>query len=281
MAGIKTKASTRRKAFNVIVFACAVGMATLILAAAALFAGLGAALLLLCVLLWIALWRLSRRAGRGQAFSADQVTVIRNGYESIIAMLADAVVNRDAVTAAHARRLSRVASVVAWEMGLRKQDVIAIETAATLHDIGKLGIAESVLSAPGPLTEEQWAEMRRHPQVGYEVLHEVPSLSGAAEIVQSHHERFDGSGYSGGLKAQDIPICARVYAVADAYAAMTSDRPYRKARPHAQAVKEITQNAGTQFDPEVVRAFIRAEKKGLFSAKSSETAGRATVAAEV
>jgi HD-GYP domain-containing protein (c-di-GMP phosphodiesterase class II) len=281
MAGSRTQASTRRKVFNLIIFAYTVAMATFILAAATLFVGLGATLLSLCFLLWIALWRLSRRAGRGQAFSADQVTDIRNGYESIIALLADAVVHRDAVTAAHARRLSRVASVVAWEMGLRKQDVIAIEKAATLHDIGKLGIAGSVLSAPGPLTEEQWAEMRRHPQVGYEALRGIPSLSGAAEIVHSHHERFDGSGYSGGLKAQDIPICARLYAVADAYAAMTSDRPYRKARPHAQAVNEITQNAGTQFDPEVVRAFIRAEKKGLFSARTSESPGRAPVAAEV
>jgi len=153
--------------------------------------------------------------------------------------------------------------MVAWQMGLRKEEVRQIEKAAILHDIGKIGVADAVLAKPGPLDDTEWAEMRRHPELGCRMLQGIDFLRDAAEIVHSHHEHYDGSGYPRGLKGDKIPLGARIFAVVDAYDAMTSYRPYRKARPHRKAVEEIVRNSGIQFDPDVVRAFLEAEKRGL------------------
>lgn len=128
---------------------------------------------------------------------------------------------------------------------------------AILHDIGKIGIPDHVFKKPGSLTEEEWSLMRKHPELGYKILKGIPFLNPALDTVRYHHERFDGAGYPSKLVGHDIPLSARIFAVADTYDAMTSDRPYRKALSHQAAVSEISQLQNTQFDPIVVAAFLR------------------------
>ncbi len=132
-----------------------------------------------------------------------------------------------------------------------------ISRGALLHDIGKIGVADSILLKPGKLNEAEWREMKRHPVIGFEMLKGFEFLQRAARMVLYHHERYDGSGYPHGLRATGIPLEARIFAVTDAYDAITSDRPYRRALPPSVAVSEITDNSGTQFDPSVVEAFLR------------------------
>ena len=115
---------------------------------------------------------------------------------------------------------------------------------------------EAVLCKPGPLDEAEWTVMREHPSIGAQIVSPIRFLAGAVEIVQSHHERWDGGGYPKGLRADEIPLAARVFAIADSFDAMTSDRPYRVAMPVEQALEEVREGAGTQFDPTVVRAFL-------------------------
>jgi HD-GYP domain-containing protein (c-di-GMP phosphodiesterase class II) len=206
----------------------------------------------------------------------NQTEELKNSYDSIVAVLCAALDLRDNVTHGHAQRVSEIASVVAWQMGLRKEDVRRIEKAAILHDIGKIGVADAVLGKPGPLTENEWGEMKRHPELGYRMLQGIDYLRDAAEVVYAHHERYDGSGYPRGLKGDEIPTGARIFAVVDAYEAMTSHRPYRKALPHRQAIEEIVRNANSQFDPEVVRAFLDAEKRGLLDNESKPGDGKAS-----
>ena len=130
---------------------------------------------------------------------------------------------------------------------------------ALLHDIGKMGIPDAILLKDGPLTEAEWEEMRTHPDKGYHIVSQVPGMREAAEIVRSHEERFDGSGYPRGLSGEAIPWGARLFAVIDTLDAMTSDRPYRKALSFDVAKTEILQMAGTQFDPDAVEVFLEAE----------------------
>ncbi len=137
-----------------------------------------------------------------------------------------------------------------------------------------------MLSKPGPLDDSEWAEMKRHPELGHEILIEIDFLRDAADVVYSHHERFDGSGYPRGLTGEEIPLGARIFAVADAYSAMTSHRPYRKAMPHQRAIDEIVRNSGSQFDPDVVRAFLDAEKRGLLEDDRRESHRGRTAAPE-
>ncbi len=126
-----------------------------------------------------------------------------------------------------------------------------------LHDIGKVGIPESVLCKPGPLTDDEWTIMRAHPAIGAQIVEPIRFLQGAVEIVFTHHERWDGAGYPTGLVGEQIPLAARVFAVADSFDAMTSDRPYRSALSFDQALEEIRRGAGTQFDPTVVEVVLR------------------------
>ena len=206
---------------------------------------------------------LRRFIRRQQADLQGRKDELKSGYDSIVAVLCAALDLRDNVTHGHAKRVSELASVVAWQMGLRKEHLRQIEKAAILHDIGKIGVADAVLSKAGPLDEIEWEEMKRHPELGYQILNGIDFLRDAAEVVYAHHERSDGTGYPRGLKGDEIPMGARIFAVVDAYDAMTSHRPYRKAQPHQKAIGEIIRNSGTQFDPEVVRAFMEAEKRGF------------------
>ena len=131
------------------------------------------------------------------------------------------------------------------------------------HDIGKHKVLDPILSKAGPLTGSEWEEIRRHPEPAYHILREIDFLSDVAEILYAHHERYDGRGYPRGLKGEESPLGARILAVAEAYVAMTSHRPYRATRSHGQAVEELMRNSGTQFDARVVEAFVQANERGL------------------
>jgi response regulator RpfG family c-di-GMP phosphodiesterase len=164
---------------------------------------------------------------------------------------------RDSETQWHSRRVGRYARRLAQELGIRGRELDDIERGAMLHDIGKIGVRDAVLLKPGPLDEAEWAEMRRHPALGHEILKGIAFLARARLIPLHHQERYDGTGYPQGLRAGEICIGARVFSVVDTYDAITNDRPYRKCRTYEVARAEIVKCVGTQFDPEVVQAWLR------------------------
>jgi HD-GYP domain-containing protein (c-di-GMP phosphodiesterase class II) len=153
-----------------------------------------------------------------------------------------------------------------------------VHAAALLHDIGKVAVSDVILQKPAPLDESEWALMREHPVIGERILRAVPGLGTVARIVRHEHERWDGSGYPDGLAGEAIPVGARIILACDAYHAMTSDRPYRKAMPHAEAIRELGRGAGTQFDPQVTEVLIGC----LYSQRqmgAARTAGELSAAA--
>lgn len=171
-------------------------------------------------------------------------------------VLGSALDLRDNETAGHCQRVTRYSLELAKVMGCSGTEFTEIARGAYLHDIGKIGISDSILRKPGPLTHRERAVMESHARIGYELVRRVSFLAGAAEIVLTHHERFDGTGYPQGLVGHEIPLGARIFAVADTFDAMTSDRPYRRALQFAIARDEILRESGRQFDPEVVDAFL-------------------------
>jgi diguanylate cyclase (GGDEF)-like protein/putative nucleotidyltransferase with HDIG domain len=170
-------------------------------------------------------------------------------------LLAETLDLRDVGTARHSQTVGRYAEGIARTLGLPDDRVERIRAAGVLHDIGKLGVADAVLKKPGPLTDEEWTEMRRHPELGARILDHA-NLRDISGWVLAHHERMDGFGYPNGLTGEQIPLEARILAVADAYEAMTADRAYRAALGHDAAQAELRAGAGTQFDPRVVEAFL-------------------------
>jgi putative nucleotidyltransferase with HDIG domain len=183
---------------------------------------------------------------------------LKETYDATLEALAAALDARDRDTGGHSSRVSVYTMDMARRLGIREGSAewLDIERASLLHDVGKIGVPDSILNKPGPLTAEEWQEMRKHPAIGYEMLRDVKFLTVAAEIVYSHHERYDGKGYPKGLKDDEIPLGSRIFAVADAFDAMTSDRPYRRALDWRKAREEILTNSGVQFDPKVVEAFL-------------------------
>ncbi|GAB4246293.1 MAG: response regulator [Acidobacteriota bacterium] len=163
---------------------------------------------------------------------------------------------RESETRHHSLRVQALTVRLAREFTLSDEEMEGIARGSLLHDIGKIGISDSILLKPGKLTEEEWLEMRKHPVLGYEILRGIDYLEPAAELVLRHHERWDGSGYPDGLREFDIPFSARLFAVIDSYDAMTSNRPYRKARPPAAARRELAELAGKLYDPQAVEAFL-------------------------
>ena len=145
---------------------------------------------------------------------------------------------------------------VAQALALNPDEVERVETAALLHDIGKVGIPDSILHKNGPLDDDEWALMKEHPVIGERILRAIPGLGGVARIVRHEHERWDGEGYPDGISGDTIPIGSRIILACDAYHAMTSDRPYRQAMSHGDALRELRKSAGTQFDPQVVEALL-------------------------
>lgn len=173
--------------------------------------------------------------------------------------LGEAVDVKDHYTRSHSQVVAEVANLCARLMGLSETLCEEIHLAGHLHDIGKIGISDRVLRAAGPLSQDGWQEIRRHPVLGYEILRHVPILErpgGVAEMVLYHHERYDGTGYPFGLGQKEIPLGARIIAVADAFSAMADDRVYRKGLAMADIFLELKRCAGSQFDPQVVEAFL-------------------------
>jgi putative nucleotidyltransferase with HDIG domain len=177
-------------------------------------------------------------------------------YTQTLWSLVAALDAREHETNDHSQRVVRYSLAMARRLGLPARDLPDLGRGALLHDIGKIGIPDSILLKPGKLDEDEWREMRRHPQIGYEILRSIHFLDTSAEMVLSHQERWDGGGYPRGLAGEEIPIAARVFAIADTYDAMTSDRPYRKALPATAAREEIERCAGTQFDRTCAEAFL-------------------------
>lgn len=163
----------------------------------------------------------------------------------------------------HSDEVAVVAHSMALAMGLPPQAADLVHIAGHLHDIGKIGVPDAVLTKPGPLTREEWAQMRRHPEIGAAILRPVQTMRemGVPEIVHSHHERYDGQGYPRGLRNRAIPLGARLIAVADTLSAMLQHRPYRGAKKFEEACAEIGKCSGTQFDPRVVEAFMSVRDK--------------------
>ncbi len=173
-----------------------------------------------------------------------------------VSVVMDALFEKDERESLHSRRVSDICAAIASELGFDNDRINKIRISGLIHDIGKIGIDEKILSKPGKLNGAEWEEIKRHPEAGYRILSSVSEFSELAESVLSHHERWDGMGYPRGLRGEDISIEARIIALADAFDAMTQDRSYRKAMSCAQALEEIKNNAGVQFDPMITDIFV-------------------------
>jgi putative nucleotidyltransferase with HDIG domain len=198
-----------------------------------------------------------QKANRDILAMADQ---LRETYDGTLEALVSALDARDRETKGHSLRVAKYMMEIAYHMGIEPgtDEWVDMQRGGLLHDIGKIGVSDTILHKPGPLTEDEWTDMRRHPRIGHDMIREIPFLSGAARIVLAHHERFDGKGYPNGLKADEIPLGARIFVLADTFDAMTSDRPYRKALSAEVSREEIIRCSGTQFDPRCVQAFLLA-----------------------
>jgi cyclic di-GMP phosphodiesterase len=177
-------------------------------------------------------------------------------YDETLEALGAALDLRDNETAGHSQRVSHYCMEMAKAMGVKPERLKHIERGSYLHDIGKIGIPDAILLKPGKLTPEEKQIMESHARIGYDLVSRIAFLAPAAEIVLTHQERFDGTGYPQGLLGEEIPLGARIFAVADTLDAMTSDRPYRRALPFSKAHEEIKSEAGRQFDPTVVKTFL-------------------------
>lgn len=182
---------------------------------------------------------------------------LEDAYRSTLKALTAALETRDLETHGHSERVVTYSLRLGREYGLDATRMKSLEFGSLLHDIGKIGVPDLILRKPAKLTEEEWVLMREHPTHGQQILKGIEFLEGAARVVAQHHEKWDGSGYPLGLKGEEIDLCARIFSVADAFDAMTSDRVYRKGKPYSDAAKELDDWAGRQFDPKVVEAFHR------------------------
>jgi diguanylate cyclase (GGDEF)-like protein/putative nucleotidyltransferase with HDIG domain len=191
--------------------------------------------------------------GRTEIRPADADGVLA---EDTIAGLAEALLERDRYTGEHSEVVAELAAQVARSLGLGEREVERVRAAALLHDIGKVGIPDDILHKARDLSEAEWHTMREHPVIGERIVRTIPGLGPVARIIRHEHERFDGSGYPDGLTGAEIPIGARIILACDAYHAMTSDRPYRQAMSHGQAIRELAEGAGSQFDPQVTEVLI-------------------------
>lgn len=175
-----------------------------------------------------------------------------------LTMLAKIIDEEDTYTRGHCDKVMKYSLKICRRLKLSAKDREIIKTASLLHDIGKVGVDLTIISKRGKLTERDWQEIKRHPEIGANILSEAGFYEEIVAIIKYHHERFNGGGYPDpDKKAEEIPLGSRIIAVADAFDAMTSDRPYRKAMPRAVAIKELKRCSGSQFDPQIVEAFVR------------------------
>jgi putative two-component system response regulator len=192
-----------------------------------------------------------------------KIVQLKAAYKDSLFVLAGAIEMRDAYTHAHMHRLGEYSRALANVLQWGDDQLEELEYGAILHDIGKIYVSDSILQKNGKLNEEEWAEMRKHPEVGARMIRDIPYLAPAVPLVKHHHERWDGKGYPDGLQGESIPVGARLLAVADAFDAMTSDRPYRKAMTGEAAYEEILHGSGKQFDPSMVDAMQRCWSEGV------------------
>jgi diguanylate cyclase (GGDEF)-like protein/putative nucleotidyltransferase with HDIG domain len=186
----------------------------------------------------------------------SEIDAAKAPQREAIEALAVALLERDRYTGEHSEAVIEMSGAVARNLGLKMTEVERVKSAALLHDIGKVAIPDEILHKPGPLTDDEWKLMKEHPVIGERILRVLPGLGNVARIVRHEHERWDGDGYPDGLVGEQIPLGSRIIIAADTYHAITSDRPYRAARSHSEAVEELTRCAGTQFDPNVTQALI-------------------------
>ena len=190
----------------------------------------------------------------------DANTQLLSAYEATIEGWSHALDLRDRETEGHSRRVTQLTVKLAQALGIDDNDIMHIRRGALLHDMGKIGIPDSILHKPDKLTDEEWKIMRQHPQLAYDMLYPIEYLRPALEIPLTHHEKWDGTGYPHGLKGEEIPIVARLFAVVDVWDALTSDRPYRPAWSLEQALAYIREQSGKHFDPQVVDLFFKVVK---------------------
>jgi diguanylate cyclase (GGDEF)-like protein/putative nucleotidyltransferase with HDIG domain len=196
------------------------------------------------------------RDALGRESAGNVVALPYAGREAIVRSLAVAVDVRDGYTREHSRLVSELSAAIARRIGLPSGDVARISVGALLHDVGKIGVPDAILTKEGELTSEEWQCIREHPDLGKRILEQAPELTDVMPLVYHHQERWDGTGYPQHLRGDDIPLGARIIAAADAYHAIRSDRPYRSGRSHREAMKELRRCSGEQFDPRVVEALL-------------------------
>ncbi len=173
-----------------------------------------------------------------------------------VLVLSKTLETRDLHSASHSKHMAALSEQLAERFGFSVRDTRELCWAALLHDIGKIGVKDTILKKKGPLTQKEWAVMKTHPEIGAQIVSGVPGLERIAPLISAHHERMDGQGYPLGLRGDEIPLGARILAVTDAYTTMTDGRPYQKRRAHAEALQELINNSGSAYDPEVVKSFI-------------------------
>jgi HD-GYP domain-containing protein (c-di-GMP phosphodiesterase class II) len=198
-----------------------------------------------------------------------RLAATKEAYTATVRALVNAVEARDAYTGGHAGRVAAYALAIAEAAGIRLAEEPEIEFGFLLHDVGKVAIPDAILFKPGPLTPEEELLMRRHTVIGFDIVKDIAFLGDARAVVRSHHERWDGRGYPDGLAGDDIPMPARIFAVADALDALTTDRPYRPGCGLKEARVRISRSAGTQFDPVVVEALSRVPDETLAAIRTS------------
>jgi putative nucleotidyltransferase with HDIG domain len=181
---------------------------------------------------------------------------LHKSYDNTLTALVRALDAREKEVGSHSERVMNYTSLMADKLGICDNDLQQLAKGALLHDIGKIGISDNILLKPGSLDDNEWVDMRRHPQVGHAILSEIEFLKGPAEIILTHHERFDGTGYPKGLKGEQIPVGSRIFVLVDTLDAMTSHRPYRKALPFDAVISEVKTFRGRQFDPDIADLFL-------------------------
>jgi putative nucleotidyltransferase with HDIG domain len=196
---------------------------------------------------------------------SDLNAELRVAYDATLRSLMIALDYRDNETQGHSIRVVEFTERLAVEMGVQEPALTHIRRGAMLHDVGKIGIPDAILKKPGKLDAEEWEYMKAHARLGYDMLRDIAFLETAAQIVLTHQEKWDGTGYPQGLKAEQIPLGSRIFAVADTFDAMTSDRPYRNALPYEKAREELLLFAGSQFDPAVVGAFLSVPREEWYA----------------
>ena len=216
--------------------------------------------------------QITQRSARNATKLAEKSDQVQKVTLQTVSTIAHALDARDGYTQGHSTRVSVYASQIARELGLSQEEVENIRNVALLHDIGKIGIPDSVLNKPAKLTDDEYTMMKQHPTVGGEILKDIDTIPGIEIGTRYHHERYGGGGYPAGLQGESIPYIARIIAVADAYDAMTSNRVYRKRLSEDQVILELERCSGTQFDPAIAKVAVRLLKEGRMKNIGDKTA---------